>query len=175
MTHGVKNFYWRDGRPRWIIGPGLRSRGFKGQDLKDDEGNWLPLQAARARAMELNFAAGVPEHAPSKPARVVQPTTDRRGYVYFLLVDDQFVKIGFSARPDSRLAALRTGMTGDITMYVAVPGSVRDEMALHGLLARHRYKGEWFWASSAVMNCMLRCVKLRKVTLGQTTLNLRET
>lgn len=43
----------RDGRPRWVPGPRIR-HAFKGQDLKDANGNWLGLEAAIARAKALN-------------------------------------------------------------------------------------------------------------------------
>lgn len=46
---------WRDGRPRWNAGPGLRKAGWKsGQDLKDARGQWLArgpsIDAAQAIA-----------------------------------------------------------------------------------------------------------------------------
>lgn len=44
---------WREGRPRWVPGPRLRPA-WKGQDLKDAAGNWLGLEAAIARAREIN-------------------------------------------------------------------------------------------------------------------------
>lgn len=49
-------------RPRWEPGPGLRARGFSGEDLKDDAGLWLGLEAAIARAETLNAeVAGAPK------------------------------------------------------------------------------------------------------------------
>lgn len=174
MTHGVKNFYWRDGRPRWIIGKGLRDRGFKGRDLKDKSGSWLPLEAALKMAAALNMEAGVTDYRPA-PVTVAPSPAKRRGFVYFLLVDDEHMKIGFAKQPDRRLAQLRVGIPGEINLFAAVPGTQADEQSLHALLARHRTQGEWFRATSPVMNCMLRCVKLRRVTTGQTVLNLHET
>lgn len=55
---------WRDGRPRWIPGPKLRPA-WKGQDLKDEAGHWLGLEAAIARAREIN--ARVKEGSPPVP------------------------------------------------------------------------------------------------------------
>ncbi|PZQ63388.1 MAG: hypothetical protein DI570_09350, partial [Phenylobacterium zucineum] len=37
---------WRDGRPRWIPSPTLRKAGWKGTDLKDPKGAWLPRGAS---------------------------------------------------------------------------------------------------------------------------------
>lgn len=44
----------RDGRPRWEPGPGLRAKGFKGRDLKSENGDWLSEAAAIEVARELN-------------------------------------------------------------------------------------------------------------------------
>lgn len=44
---------WRDGRPRWEPGPGIR-KAFPGRDLKDAGGNWLRLEAAIAAAKVIN-------------------------------------------------------------------------------------------------------------------------
>ena len=51
----VPYFVWRDGRPRWVPGPKLRAKGFKGQDLKDPAGNWLSEAAAIEAARALNI------------------------------------------------------------------------------------------------------------------------
>lgn len=40
--------------PRWEPGPGLRRKGWKGQDLKSQTGEWLGLDEAVARARALN-------------------------------------------------------------------------------------------------------------------------
>ncbi|GCA49265.1 T5orf172 domain protein [Sinorhizobium sp. KGO-5] len=53
-TKLTRHLVWRDGRPRWEPSPTARSLGFKGRDLKDEEGNWLPLAEATAAAEEVN-------------------------------------------------------------------------------------------------------------------------
>ncbi len=76
-TIKVPYFKWRDGRPRWEPGPGLRRRGIKGQDLKSPHGEWLDEMAALRRARELNaevaadLEAGAPRH------RMPRPGTER--------------------------------------------------------------------------------------------------
>lgn len=69
---------WRGGRPRWNPGPHLRSRGFKGQDLKDEAGGWLSEAAAIEAARALNAAvrasdAAVAANTPP-PARADRST-----------------------------------------------------------------------------------------------------
>ena len=65
-------FKWRDGRPRWEPGPGIRDAGFRGRDLRDASGAWLRLEAAIAAAEELNAevaawrARGAPRRRPGE-------------------------------------------------------------------------------------------------------------
>lgn len=47
-------FKWRDGRPRWEPGPGLRARGWRGRDLKTPAGEWLSYGRAIDAAIALN-------------------------------------------------------------------------------------------------------------------------
>ncbi len=47
-------FKWRDGRPRWEPGPGLRAKGWIGQDLRSASGDWHGLEAAIAAANAIN-------------------------------------------------------------------------------------------------------------------------
>jgi hypothetical protein len=73
-TIRVPYLAWRDGRPRWIPGPRLRARGFKGRDLKDERGQWLGLEAAIDAARALNAeveafrAAAKARYRPRPPA-----------------------------------------------------------------------------------------------------------
>lgn len=41
MTVKIKHIEWRDGRPRFKPGPGLREKGHKPQDLKHPNGQWF--------------------------------------------------------------------------------------------------------------------------------------
>jgi hypothetical protein len=54
MKLRIPYLQWRNGRPRWEPGPGLRAKGWKGRDLKDENGAWLELIAAMERAKALN-------------------------------------------------------------------------------------------------------------------------
>jgi hypothetical protein len=78
MKLRIPYLQWRGGRPRWEPGPGLRSKGWKGRDLKDEGGAWLDLNAAVEAAEAINAeveawrASGTPRRRPaatSKPTR----------------------------------------------------------------------------------------------------------
>lgn len=69
MKVKIPYLQWRDGRPRWEPGPALRKRGLKGRDLKDGDGNWLPLGDAMKAAEALNRdAVSGRQAAPATPA-----------------------------------------------------------------------------------------------------------
>jgi hypothetical protein len=77
-TVKIPYFKWRDGRPRWEPGPGLRAAGHSGVDLKDSSGVWLPYAAAIARVQEMNAevaarrTAGGPSRRARRPMRHAQ-------------------------------------------------------------------------------------------------------
>jgi site-specific recombinase XerD len=54
MKLRIPYLQWRNGRPRWEPGPRLRADGWKGRDLKDDDGAWLELPGAIEAAKALN-------------------------------------------------------------------------------------------------------------------------
>lgn len=172
MSHGMQYFSWRDGRPRWIPGPGLRERGFRGRDLKREDGTWLSLEEALMAAASINAEAGV---ATVRRRVVVEPkaTTPRRGFIYFLLMGEH-IKIGFTARPMHRVSDMDTAFSAEIGLYVVVPGTMAEERQLHAMFERERIRNEWFAASQRLLNLILRCVKARKVTYGQTAVRVDE-
>lgn len=62
-------FKWRNGRPRWEPGPGVRRLGFKGRDLKDASGAWLELGPAIAAAGAANAEVADYRASGKKPTR----------------------------------------------------------------------------------------------------------
>lgn len=67
--------------------------------------------------------------------------------VYVMLADDGLVKIGISAHPKSRLAALRSTQRKKISLEYAteaLPNCLDIEAIAHKLLAGQRVSGEWF-------------------------------
>lgn len=81
----------------------------------------------------------------------------RKGLVYFFECDD-FIKIGFSLDPESRLRQIQVSGNGttapqnvnmrEAKMITAAPGSRNDEKALHDRFAATRDEGEWFKKSA---------------------------
>jgi hypothetical protein len=75
MKLSIRYLKWRAGRPRWEPGPTLRAKGWKGRDLKDEQGTWLELTAAIEAAKRLNDeveawrAGGAPRRKPAAPLR----------------------------------------------------------------------------------------------------------
>lgn len=57
---------------------------------------------------------------------------------------DGLVKIGYSANPARRIAALQTGSPGQLTVLRIMDGGQSFEAALHQHFSRLRVRGEWF-------------------------------
>lgn len=78
---------------------------------------------------------------------------ERKGLVYFFECGD-FIKIGFSVDPKTRLRQIQISGNGTMApqnanmreakIITAVPGSRGDELALHSRFAEARDEGEWF-------------------------------
>src|SRR5574337_219876 len=65
ITVRIPYVVWRDGRPRFVPGPELRTLGFKGENLRRPDGRWLDVEEARAWA---EARMGAIEAAKSSPA-----------------------------------------------------------------------------------------------------------
>ena len=68
----------------------------------------------------------------------------RVGYVYFIGTEHGPIKIGWSANPRSRLAALQIHQAEPLILFCATPGSLQEEACLHELFKADRMMGEWF-------------------------------
>lgn len=170
MSHGVPFFIWRGGRPRWNPSPRLRRLGFRGKDLKGEDGAWLPLVEAieAARAINSELPSGA---ARARPPIERRPAANKKGFVYFCLCGEH-IKIGFSTRPLSRISAISGSHPAPMEILVVVPGTFGDEQRLHAVFSDFRLGGEWFEACRQILNLMTRCVHARRVVYGRTTPNL---
>jgi len=160
---------WRNGRPRWEPGPGLRVRGFKGRDLRRDDGSWLSPQAAAVAAAALNAGITRADTTPTwridlsasqqrlesrdrtwlrRRARDVfrcepQALPSAGAYVY-IFGFSEWVKIGVTSNPRARFLALAGGLPGKLQIHLLFEGRRQDEQRLHRIFAHHRENGEWF-------------------------------
>lgn len=64
---------WREGRPRWEPGPRLRAEGWRGQDIKDEQGAWQSLGGAIIIAEQLNADVLATKAAGRPPKPTPQP------------------------------------------------------------------------------------------------------
>lgn len=63
--------------------------------------------------------------------------------IYFIQCGE-FVKIGFSEKPDERVRTIATSTPHGATVLAVYPGTRQDECRLHRRLAAHRHCREWF-------------------------------
>lgn len=65
------------------------------------------------------------------------------GYVYFI-GGGPFIKIGWSASMEDRIAALQTGNPYKLEILGTCVGSMETEREFHEQFKEHRAEGEWF-------------------------------
>lgn len=63
--------------------------------------------------------------------------------VYFVAAPGR-IKIGFTRRPEHRLARLQQADMERLAVLGVVDGSRSDEAGLHAMVKDHRLRGEWF-------------------------------
>lgn len=160
----IKHVSWRDGRPRFSPGPELRMEGWRSKDLQHNDGTWFTLGEAldwSLKFQRLYRAKKLPRGRRRSAVRAEiedrpqSPNLETCGSIYFLWQGDA-IKIGFSRKPASRLRALGTAMSAPPRIFVALPGTLRDEREWHSRLATHRLDGEWFRASLTVVRAIQR-------------------
>lgn len=159
---------WRDGRPRFVPGPSLRSLGFAGRDLRHEDGRWFSADEAYAWAAQNTdvIASRRAANVRALPAHGQPRANDALGYVYFMW-SGRAVKIGWSRDPFVRAVQLKTAMPTGIGSFAAVPASRRQEALLHRALAAHRREGEWFIATPEVVDVAIKSLLQGRVVLPQ--------
>lgn len=86
-----------------------------------------------------------PRGVPAGRRQSPKKETNGRGYIYFVLAEKSgAVKIGYSAKPLDRLAALATSHHEELKCIFTMRGTQQDEKALHKKFAEFRKRGEWF-------------------------------
>jgi hypothetical protein len=92
-------FKWRNGRPRWEPGPGLRRKGWQGRDLKDARGEWLSYGLAIDAAAGINLEVAQ-QAAGRGPRRLRSPRKIERSCRHLYET--------WAATPEFRLLAKKT-------------------------------------------------------------------
>ena len=67
--------------------------------------------------------------------------------IYFIMQDNQYVKIGYSGTDEGvnrRLSALQTGNPANLSLYSTEHGDEDRERQLHKRFKDSRIRGEWF-------------------------------
>jgi hypothetical protein len=70
--------------------------------------------------------------------------------------DPKYYKIGYAQDPNRRISELQVGCPFDLKVVTTVPGDIEGlsprefERMIHGYLAEHKARGEWFHASDYV-------------------------
>lgn len=110
-----KYLAWRDGRPRWIPGPGLRKAGFKSRDLKDGAGAWLSKGAAVAAADDLNKEVVAWRTAGAGPRRPKRVQRQARSF--------RELYTNWTATPEFKLlgAKTRRGYVSNAEIFLTTP------------------------------------------------------
>ena len=106
-----------------------RTKTDEGRRIKEIDGGWLILNHAKYRDTLKNDPLGNADQ--------------RKGKIYFIKCDT-LLKIGFSKNPWARLAALKTGMSGEVVFLGCVDGTLRDELELQKSLEKSRFNREWY-------------------------------
>jgi hypothetical protein len=124
-------FKWRDGRPRWEPGPGLRRKGWQGRDLKDARGEWLSYGLAIDAAAGINLEVAQ-QAAGRGPRRLRTPRKIERSC--------RHLYENWSATPEFKMLARKTqdDYEDKIRIFLATFG---DEPC--AALGRAALKGYW--------------------------------
>ena len=83
---------------------------------------------------------------------MIDALAEEFGTVYFLQAGP-FIKIGFTRWPiQRRIAQLSTGCPYEISILAEIRGSPDVEAQFHLAFAKHRARGEWFYASAEILS-----------------------
>src|SRR5262249_6220084 len=91
----------------------------------------------------------LPDEPRGEEANSIPRRQGPMGFVYFVETKDkQYIKIGFSVRPMTRLSELGTLRPSGFALSLigCIPGSPETERWLHHKFAHLRDNGEWFSA-----------------------------
>lgn len=102
---------------------------------------------------------------PAKTRSASSPRKGKGGSVYFARQEGPggLTKIGWTGgEPEKRIKALQTGSPHALHLVAALPGTMKDEAAIHAGLEEYRVGGEWFALGGAWEE-----LRARQVDAGQ--------
>lgn len=70
--------------------------------------------------------------------------------IYFIKIDPEHVKIGYSIKPFNRLGQLQGGSAATLKMLAILPGGRETEKAIHNRFSEHRVRGEIYRLAGAL-------------------------
>jgi hypothetical protein len=73
--------------------------------------------------------------------------------IYFIQAK-RHVKIGYSKKPEYRLAKMQTANPEKLKLLATMNGDARTEKGLHEALAKQRVRGEWFRYDGLLKACI---------------------
>ena len=65
--------------------------------------------------------------------------------IYFISVNDTYVKIGYARNVQARLGDLQVSSPYDLNVLKVTEGSMKDESIIHQKFKHLRKRGEWFF------------------------------
>jgi len=87
--------------------------------------------------------------------------------IYFIQ-SGNYIKIGYTKNVESRIKALQTASPHSLNVVLTMPGGLRKEAELHSLFSHLKVRGEWFNATSELLNfvrhkvgCSRSCLRLK--------------
>jgi len=84
--------------------------------------------------------------------------------VYFIVQNWEYVKIGVSDAPESRLSSFQTGNPIDLYLWVALPGGAKLEAKMHKYFEKLCIGREWFKFKPEIEYCVEYWVEKGVVT-----------
>jgi hypothetical protein len=110
VTVKIPHVTWRDGRPRFIPGTVLRKEGYKGRDLRHEDGRWFSLDEAAAWSKTLGEEIVARRAARAEGRRVQRPKPAGKALTVGQLVEQMLKQPAFRIIDDRRERALKEAL-----------------------------------------------------------------
>lgn len=116
----------------------------------DDDGVPFFIQAGRTKLFDADDLLRVRRHIQNIEAEPKEHGPRVDGHVYFIRRGD-FIKIGWSSNWQYRIYHMQTSSPETIIVLGLMPGTGKQEKAIHREFADLRHQGEWFRAEPELL------------------------